>query len=198
MKEFKSAAAAGAAVAIGASSYLLCDNKLVGAFLFSVALFTICAFKLNLYTGKVGYFFETENKLLILITWLGNLVGSTVTAILIRIAKPEMFEKANLLVVGKLGQSFHKTAILAIFCGVMMFTAIHNYNKSKSDIQKALGIVLCIMAFIVCGFEHSIADMCYFWMGTADLGALIKTVFYILLVSVFNGIGAVIFNKLIN
>lgn len=195
MREFKSAVAAGMAVAIGATSYLMCDVKLVGAFLFSVALFAICAFNLNLYTGKIGYFFETENKVVILTTWLGNLTGSTVTSVLIRLARPEIFEKANSLVEGKMEQNLCSAAILAFFCGVMMFTAIHNHNKSKSDIHKALGIVLCIMAFIVCGFEHSIADMCYFWMGTGKIESLPKIVFYILLVSLFNGIGAITFNK---
>lgn len=198
MKDFKSAAAAGAAIAIGASSYLMCENKLVGALLFSVALFTICAFKLNLYTGKVGYFFETDNKLTILITWLGNFTGGAITALLIRFAKPEIFEKANVLVEAKLDQDLYRTAILAIFCGVMMFIAIHNNNKSKSDIHKAMGIVLCIMAFIVCGFEHSIADICYFWLGSASFAVLPQTALYILLVSIFNGIGAIAYNKLVN
>ena len=41
---------------IGLSAYIYgsCENKIVGAFLFGLGLLTICTFKLNLFTGKIG------------------------------------------------------------------------------------------------------------------------------------------------
>ena len=105
MRDFQSAAAAGAAIAVGAAAYLSCSNQIVGAFLFSVALFTICVLNLNLYTGKVGYFFETTEKAAIAVTWLGNLTGGVIAALLLRLAKPELTEKVSLLIQGKMGQN---------------------------------------------------------------------------------------------
>ena len=48
------AVAAGIMISIGGTIYLTLENKMVGAFLFSIGLFAICAYGLNLYTGKIG------------------------------------------------------------------------------------------------------------------------------------------------
>lgn len=46
---------AGIMIAIGAVAYLAIPNKVVGAFIFSVGLLTVCMYGMNLYTGKIGY-----------------------------------------------------------------------------------------------------------------------------------------------
>ena len=46
----------------------------------------------------------------------------------------------------------------AIFCGILIYVAVYVYNNKKS----VLGVILGIPAFIVSGYEHSIADMFYF------------------------------------
>ena len=46
---------AGILIGIGGSVYLACDNKYVGAVLFSVALLCICMRGFALFTGKVGF-----------------------------------------------------------------------------------------------------------------------------------------------
>ena len=56
-EETKGAIIAGLMIAIGGIVNLSCiaaGYPILGAFLFCVGLFTICAFKGNLYTGKVG------------------------------------------------------------------------------------------------------------------------------------------------
>ena len=39
-----------------------------------------------------------------------------------------------------------------------MYTAVEIFKEKKTP----LGIIFCIPVFILCGFEHSIADMFYF------------------------------------
>ena len=46
---------AGMAIGIGGVLYLTLENKVVGALMFTVGLYAICAHGLNLFTGKVGY-----------------------------------------------------------------------------------------------------------------------------------------------
>ena len=46
---------AGICIGIGCNVYLSCDNKYIGAILFTVGLIAILTFGFNLYTGKVGY-----------------------------------------------------------------------------------------------------------------------------------------------
>ncbi len=55
METFRKAAAAGVSISIGATVYLACESRLLGAMLFTIGLFVICAFGLNLFTGKIGY-----------------------------------------------------------------------------------------------------------------------------------------------
>lgn len=57
---FKKAAAAGFMIGIGAVVYISCGNKIAGALLFTVGLFTICAFGMNLLRGKSGIFFQIK------------------------------------------------------------------------------------------------------------------------------------------
>ena len=61
IREVVKGALAGLCVSIGGCVFLACDNKVVGAFLFSVALLTICYFGFSLYTGKIGYIVESHS-----------------------------------------------------------------------------------------------------------------------------------------
>ena len=64
---------AGIAIAIGAYINLKLGG-IAGAIFFSVGLFLVCNFGLNLYTGKVGYTGIIKNIPIL----LGNLVGSLI------------------------------------------------------------------------------------------------------------------------
>ena len=73
-KNFLKSVMGGVMIAIGASAYLSCDNKYLGAFLFAFGLFSICALSFGLYTGKVGYVFIKKQGFYkeVLITLLAN------------------------------------------------------------------------------------------------------------------------------
>ena len=55
LKTFFLATCSGICIGIGGAVYLTLENKIVGAFLFTVGLFTILIFGFKLYTGMVGY-----------------------------------------------------------------------------------------------------------------------------------------------
>ena len=46
---------AGVFIGIGGTVFLSCENRYVGAVLFSVGLLAICCMGLFLFTGRVGY-----------------------------------------------------------------------------------------------------------------------------------------------
>lgn len=195
IETLKKAITAGLMIGVGATVYLSCESKLAGAMLFSIGLFTICYFGLNLFTGKIGYVFDTKNDPNCIIIWLGNLIGCGITALLIRTAKPALAETAVKLVETKLSQNIFAVMILSVFCGMLMYIAVENYKNNASPIGKQIGILLCVTVFILCGFEHSVANMFYCILGITTDNAL-RSLLFILLVSVFNGVGAVIFREL--
>ena len=188
--------AAGIAISIGAAAYLSCDNKIVGSLLFTAGLFTICFFGLNLYTGKIGYVLDMPRPFDCLTIWFGNILGCVGGGALLRIAKPSLAEAGRLVTETKLETSLLKASILGIFCGILMYIAVHNYNENPSYLGKCIGIVVCIPAFIICGFEHCIANVVYFTLGYSSASELLPMLAYTLAVSAANALGAVIFRKI--
>lgn len=157
---------AGVLIGIGGSVYLACDNKYVGAVLFSVALLCICYLEYYLYTGKIGYLaYEcTPRSILSLATGLaGNLVTAAALGLTVRLAIPALGERAVAAVDGKLEQSPAQALVRAMLCGVLMYLAVRIFREKNTPI----GIVFCIPVFILSGFEHSIADM--FYIGAAGM-----------------------------
>ena len=155
------AVSAGIMIAVGGSVFLSCDNKYVGAVLFSVALLCICYLGYYLFTGKIGYLANDLSKKNIINLTVGlavNLVVTFLLGYLISFAFPSLVQKAYIMCSEKLEQTFLNTFIRAVFCGVLMFTAVEIFREKKTP----LGIIFCIPVFILCGFEHSIADMFYF------------------------------------
>ena len=161
LKTVFGAISAGVMIAIGGSVFLSCDSKYVGAVLFSVALLCICYLGYYLFTGKIGYLandFSKENILNLCVGLAVNLIVTFLLGMLISFAFPALLDKAYIMCTAKLEQTFLITFIRAIFCGVLMYTAVEIFKEKKTP----LGIIFCIPVFILCGFEHSIADMFYF------------------------------------
>lgn len=160
-KDVLSGISAGIVIALGGSVFLACENRYVGAVLFSVALLCICFKGYALFTGKVGYIPEAHGKAewqLLLLGLLGNLIGTLISGIAVRYAIPAIGETAAAICASKLTQPALSTLIRAIFCGLLMYLAVSIYRDNKTP----LGILFCIPVFILSGFEHSIADMFYF------------------------------------
>lgn len=148
-------------IAIGGSVFLACENKVVGAVMFTVALLTICFKGYSLFTGKVGYIPEKHGKeewTVLLLGLLGNLIGTFICGILIRTALTNLGETAFSICTAKLTQTAYSTFTRGIFCGVLMYVAVSVYR----DLKSIAGIAFCVPVFILAGFEHSIADMFYF------------------------------------
>jgi formate transporter len=189
MKTFIKAIMAGVAISIGGIIYLTLDNHIVGSFLFSIGLFTIYTFGLNLYTGKVCYIVNEKPAYLltVLIVWLGNLVGTVGTGYILRQTKlVKLVDHTVELVDLKLSDTLFSTFIMAILCGLMMCIAVIGFQTVKDSVGKHLALVLPIMVFILSGFEHSVADMFYFSMANA-WGA--KAFTYIIVISLGNLVG---------
>ena len=152
---------AGILISIGGTVFLACDNKYVGAVMFSVALLCICYKGYSLFKGKVGYLPEKHGKdefSVLLLGLLGNVIGTSALGRAIAFMNPALKETALNMCNNKLALSFPQVLIKGIMCGVLMYLAVSIYRDKKTP----LGILFCIPVFILSGFEHSIADMFYF------------------------------------
>lgn len=161
----------GMMIGIGGCVSLSCDNKYIGAALFSLGLFAIIQFGFGLYTGKIGYVPLRKPAYLLecLFTLAGNALGTFIDALLLRQTRVSaaLTEKASASVAVKTGDSLISAFILAVFCGLLMFTAVENArlsNAAGGHAEKVVGTMLCIMVFILCGFNHCVADMFYIFL----------------------------------
>ena len=194
IKVFLSAVLAGVCIAIGGTVYLSMESKLAGALLFTVGLFTICIFGLHLFTGKVCYVFQNNASyaLDVAVIWLGNLAGTFGAAWLeshTRIG-PALAEKAAGLCQTKLGDGLLSIFILAVFCNIMIYIAVEGFNRAPHDLGRYVALFLGVAVFILCGFEHCVANMYYFSVAGAWSG---KAFGYLLVMTAGNAVGGVIF-----
>ena len=178
--------AAGVFIGIGGSVFLSCDVKYVGAVLFAVALLTICNLRLYLFTGKIGYLALSHNKsdvLDVVITLLGNFAGTLFSGLLVSFAKPALQEKAIASCTAKLQLEPLSALVLAFFCGILMYTAVAIYKEKQS----VWGIFFCVPVFILSGFEHSIADMFYFFTARIFTGEVFVFLLIVILGNTLGG-----------
>lgn len=185
---------AGLLISIGGAVFLACIipdvpyAKYIGAFFFSTALLCICIKGYSLYTGKIGYLpskHDKESVSVLLLGLLGNLAGTVAFGYLIAYVFPQLKETALTLCNGKLDQGLFMGFLRAVMCGILVYLAVDIYRADKS----VLGIVFCIPAFILSGYEHSIADMFYF--ATSGIVSL-KAFGYLWMIILGNSVGALI------
>ena len=79
--------------------------------------------------------------------------------------------------------------ILAVFCNVMIYIGVEGYRSNPHELGKYLALFFGVCVFILCGFEHCVANMYYFTMGGAWSG---RAVLYLLVMTVGNAAGGVI------
>ena len=183
---------AGVMISIGGTIYLALDNKMLGAFLFSIGLFAICTNGFNLYTGKIGYVIDNKPKYLIelLFTLVGNLIGTVGCGYLLFLSRAgdKLRGTAQAISTIKLNDNLLSIFILSIFCGIIMYLAVDLYKK-LTDFGKYMGIFMGITVFILAGFEHCVANMFYFSMANMWTW---KTVLYVLVMVAGNSVGSIL------
>ena len=183
---------AGVMISIGGTIFLTCESKLLGAFLFSIGLYAICAFGLNLYTGKIGYVIDNKPKYLIelAVTLIGNLIGTVGCGYLLFLTRQgdKLRKAASTICEVKLDDNLLSIFILAIFCGIIMYLAVDLF-KRLTDFGKYMGIFMGITVFILAGFEHCVANMYYF--SAANMWEW-KTILYVLVMVAGNSVGSIL------
>lgn len=182
ISEFIKSILAGIMISIGGSVFLSCENRYVGAFFFSVGLVAVVMLGLNLYTGKIGYVLDNDRAFFAdtLLSVVGNLVGCVIVGLM------QAPKGAVVTVVeNKLAKSMPAVFADAILCGILIFVCVEIFKKKNTP----LGILLCIPTFILCGFEHSIADM--FYVVNARAFTLNAAIF-LLIVVLGNAVGGLL------
>jgi formate/nitrite transporter FocA (FNT family) len=207
LKELVYGILAGFCIGLGGTFLLSCKNTagiVVAALFFTIGLFTICERGYNLFTGKVCYVFDNKPKYLVflLVVWVGNLLGCMLIAFIERCTSinDAIQPVAAAMVDTKMSDYNGNFALrllslffLGLLCDVFIFIAVNGYAKSKYQMGKYLSLIFGVTCFIVCGTEHSIADM-YYWCISGklytDFG---KSILCLLVITLGNSVGGFFF-----
>ena len=200
MKRIKlliSSVLAGASIGFGGLAFLSVTDRVIGAALFTIGLFCVCSFGFHLFTGKVCYALQNDwsYALDLPLIWVGNVIGTGLTAGCASLtrAAPALAEKAMGLCQAKLDDSLISLFFLGILCNIFIYIAVEGYKNNPHELGKYLSLFLGVMVFILCGTEHCVADMFYFWMARAWSHRAILSV---IVISLCNSVGGILFASL--
>ena len=151
---------AGVFIGVGGMVYLNTMPEIWAPFCFSIGLIAVVVLGAQLYTGRIGYFPLQRAGLSVAVArYAGmlalNLLGAAAAGL---VARGFYSADASALAAGKAGQAPLQVFALAVGCGMMMYLAVEGYKRTQSPVL----IIFPVAVFILCKFDHCIADMFYF------------------------------------
>ncbi len=153
--------------------------RAVGGCIFPVGLMLIVFLGGELFTGDcllILGLFEKKYKIwsvlrVLVLVWIGNLIGAAIVAGMIVLCG-QLGYSNNLLAAytikvayGKTNMSFLSAFVSGILCNIFVCCAVLMATAAKSPSGKIWGIFFPILAFVVSGFEHCVANMYYIPAG---------------------------------
>ena len=169
---------------------------IAASFLFTTGSVFISHWFFYLFTGKIGFLLEkdddvrTSKAIDLGIGLLGNVLGCMMMGFLIRLAAYDtnvlLFKQLEGIVSLKMGHDWYEALILSFFCGLLIHIGIDGMRRIDNPIGRYLVLFLCIGGFTLAGFEHSVANMFFYFLnGSYTLDAALS----LLLLIVGNSLG---------
>lgn len=151
--------------------------KLLGAAVFPVGLMLVVICGAELFTGNNLMTLALMNEKITAgqmvknwcIVWLGNLVGSLCLVLIVYyggvLGDPAASAKAIGIAESKAGLDISVMILRAILCNVLVVLAVWMATSAQDIVSKIFACWFPIMLFVLCGFEHSVANMYFIPMG---------------------------------
>ncbi len=190
--EFKNSVLAGISIALGGVVFLQCENRLLGAFLFSIGLYSVLVFGFDLFTGKVCFTENYKDPAKLAKVWIGNFIGAAFIS-LIMLSHSQLAAKAQEIAAAKVSKSLWNVLIDGVICGICIAVAVKGYRRAEGA-GRYLAVILGVMVFILAGSEHVVANMFYLTVaGNVPIG---QYLLFLLVNTVGNTLGGLLFSKI--
>jgi len=163
-------------------------QRFLGGSVFSVGLMLVLIPGSELFTGNilmtVGFLGDRVRLSRIvrnwMVVWIGNFVGALLLAWLINQSQ-QFIQDGTVRYVGEkaiaimerklqLATTFWPCFIRGVLCNMLVCLAVIMATSARTVAGKVLAIYFPIMAFVACGFEHSIANMYFLPAGLIAAG----------------------------
>lgn len=171
---------------------------------FSVGLGLIVFLKGELFTGNnlvmcVGMYVKKVNFNMVLKVWLysyiGNFIGSIILAYLfVKSGATLDLVKSFIepIVHKKLDLPVYQLLLRGILCNFIVCVGYLTSIKMETESGKLMMMFLCVFAFVIAGFEHSVANMgifsvAHFAFGGVPIGLVLKNLLWVTLGNIIGG-----------
>lgn len=165
-------------------------QRLLGGLVFATGLMMVVIGGSELFTGNCLIPMAWASKKVTtgamlrnwVIVYIGNFVGSIVTAYMVFLGGQHTFGGGAVGVtalnigIAKSSLGFLQCTVLAIFCNALVCMAVWMCFSARGTGDKVLAILPPISAFVACGFEHCVANM-YFIPSALFIKGLDPTYF---------------------
>lgn len=151
--------------------------KFAGAAVFPVGLMLVVIAGAELFTGNNLMTLALMNNKITAgqmlknwcVVWLGNLVGSLCLALIVYyggvLGDPAATAKAVGIAEAKAGLDISVMIFRGILCNILVVLAVWMATSAQDIISKIFACWFPIMLFVLCGFEHSVANMYFIPVG---------------------------------
>lgn len=180
--------------------------KLIAALLFSSALSLVIAAGSELFTGNnmVMAAGALEKRVswgdvayVWIVCWLGNLAGSILTVVFYQLSgaiAPVHAAAFAATALAKVSYTPVQMIFRGIFCNICVCLAVWCSIKLQNEVAKLIMSVWCILIFMICGFEHSVANMASILIGMLNAGDTVipvlgyfKSLFFVSIGNILGG-----------
>ena len=194
LKLFVLAMFAGAFVALGAAFFTVvmgdaslgfAVQRLLGGLVFCLGLELVLLCGAELFTGnalmvlgkasgKIGWRGIVYNWAMV---WLGNFAGALLMVALVFGSNLQGLNGGSVgdtmvaLAVGKIAPAWGTLFCKGVLCNMLVCLAVWIGFGARTTVDKVIGVILPVSAFVVMGFEHCVANMFFLPMGLAAKAA---------------------------
>lgn len=154
-------------------------TKLLAGLVFCLGLILVVVGGAELFTGNTLITMAWASRKITtaalirnwVIVYIGNFVGSVVTAVLLFFTRQYTFgggavgQSALATANAKVNLDFVQALALGIMCNALVCLAVWLTMGARTTTDKILAIIFPITAFVAAGFEHSIANMYFIPLG---------------------------------
>lgn len=170
--------AAGFYIALGGHGFIVAYESLfLRAAVFPVGLMLIVLVGGELFTGNCLMTFGFLNKSIslkdfiktLVQVWIGNFAGALLAVAILYLggayAKPILAETIAQVANAKVSLSFLQVVMRGILCNILVSLGVWFSLTARDTAGKLLGCWFPVMLFVLCGYEHSVANMFFLPMG---------------------------------
>lgn len=160
---------------VGATIGSAAAGKLAGACIFPAGLAMVVVAGSELFTGDnlmIVSLMEkriTAGQLLgtLAVVYIGNLLGSVLVAAGASLGGTlgPVQEAVVATALAKVSLGFGEALVRGVMCNVLVCIAVWMAAAARTVPGKIVGLYLPIMVFVLCGYEHSVANMYYIPAG---------------------------------